>query len=117
MTNEQRAKSAWQMGKIIQNMNNEEAYYESGWLYYWVDEADEEDAYYYFGEDEEAYLELRRKYLEVFEEYYEDGWYLESHIFHREDFKYIERTLKILGIPGKLVNTRRSLWEVVADHE
>lgn len=40
VNSEENAKEAWLMGQVIQAMNNEEAYYDSGWLYYWPDECD-----------------------------------------------------------------------------
>ena len=48
---------AWKLNEIIACMNNEEAYYESGWLYIWPDGETKRDANEDFG-DKESYKEF-----------------------------------------------------------
>jgi hypothetical protein len=72
-------------------MNNKEAYYLSGWLNVWLDGISLEDSLSMFG-DKKSYDEIRELYLEVFEEYYTDGWYPFSDLT-REEIKIIQKTL------------------------
>ena len=109
------ADRAWKMNQVISAMNNEEAYYDSGWLYTWVDGSDFQDAVEYFSDDE-SFKELEDLYLEVFKDYYEDGWYnlnkVESNV---KDF--ILETAKKLEIKGELEETQPGLWEFVDKNE
>lgn len=106
------AKEAWLMNLVVESMNNEEAYYASGWLWVWVDECSFEDCKEYFS-DEESFNELKGLYLEIFEEYYEDGFYnVDNEFFDVED--YIRQTLEELGIKGELKETDENLLTVVS---
>lgn len=65
---------AWKLGLIMRYMNNEELYYESGWLYIWPDG----ELYSMCLEDfrdEENYRELERSFISHYsnKEYHGDG--------------------------------------------
>jgi hypothetical protein len=68
-------KKAWEMGQIIAKMNNEEAYYSSGWLYTWPDGETYADCLADFGEDDESYADLEAEFKRVYTEYHDDGLY------------------------------------------
>ena len=107
------AQEAWLMNQVISSMNNEEAYYGSGWLYTWPDGCSFEDCKEYFSEDE-SFNELKEDYLEVFEYFYEDGFYkIENEFNHEDIIEYIKETLTELDIKGTLKETQKDLWEVV----
>ena len=65
---------AWKLNEIISSMNNEEAYYDSGWLYIWPDGERPEDCEWDFN-TKDAYEELRQLFEKVYKEYHEDGLY------------------------------------------
>ena len=65
---------AWKLNEIIAGMNNEEAYYESGWLYIWPDGETKQDANEDFG-DKESYQELENLFVKVYKAYHRDGLY------------------------------------------
>ena len=67
---------AWKLGMIMKYMNNEEAYYGSGWLYIWPDGETWEQCYDDFN-TEEAYQELEDSFKRHYgdEEYHGDGLY------------------------------------------
>ena len=70
---------AYLMNEVISGMNDEGAYYESGWLYDWSDGTDEEDVEDYFGskdpENEEAFNDLKDAYLRIYKHYHNGGLY------------------------------------------
>lgn len=109
------AQEAWLMNQVISLMNNEGAYYSSGWLYIWPDECSFEECKEYFSEDE-SFNELKEYYLEVFEEFYGDGFYKIGNEYNHEDIlEYIKETLTELDIKGTLKETKKDLWEVVEE--
>jgi len=65
---------AWKLGLIMQYMNDEDAYYESGWLYIWPDGETYQECMYDF-QDEESYKELERSFIGHYSEpeYHEGG--------------------------------------------
>ena len=67
---------AWKLGLIMMYMNDEEAYYGSGWLYIWPDGEKWEECVSDFG-TKEAYKELEDSFKRIygFEEYHENGLY------------------------------------------
>lgn len=65
------SKEAWLMNKVIESMNNEDAYYGS-WLYIWPDGEKEEDVIYDFG-DKESFDELRDEFIDTYKAYHSDG--------------------------------------------
>lgn len=65
---------SWKMGEVISAMNNEDAYFDSGWLYIWPDEQTEEECLENFG-DKESYDDLKAMFKKVYTEYHEDGLY------------------------------------------
>ena len=65
---------AWKLNEIIASMNNEEAYYDSGWLYIWPDGESKEDCEWDFN-TKDAYEELRQLFEKVYKEYHDDGLY------------------------------------------
>lgn len=66
-------KAFW-LNEIISHMNNEGAYYSSGWLYIWPDGTDTRDVSDYFGTEEE-YKELENTFKKVYKAYHRDGLY------------------------------------------
>lgn len=66
-----RAQEAWMMNRVIQAMNNEDAYYGS-WLYYWPDGETMEMCAYDFA-DKEDFDELQEVFIEVYKRYHNDG--------------------------------------------
>ena len=62
------------MGEVISAMNNEDAYFDSGWLYIWPDEQTEEACLKNFN-DKESYDDLKAIFKEVYTDYHEDGLY------------------------------------------
>ena len=66
-------KAFW-LNEIIAHMNNEEAYYSSGWLYIWPDGTNSNDVDDYFGTPE-AYEELENLFKKVYRRYHRDGLY------------------------------------------
>ena len=71
-----RGEKAWKLGLIMMYMNNEEAYYSSGWLYIWPDGEDYQGCLVDF-EDEELYQDLERSFRAHYsdKEYHADGLY------------------------------------------
>ena len=74
---------AWKLNKIIMGMNNEGAYYESGWLYIWPDGETYEECLEDFG-TEEAFKELEDLFISIYSyhddndeenNYHDDGLY------------------------------------------
>lgn len=74
---------AWKLNKIIMGMNNEGAYYESGWLYIWPDGETYEQCLEDFG-DKESFDELEALFVSIYSyndpndeenNYHEDGLY------------------------------------------
>lgn len=98
---------AYKLGEIMQAMNNEEAYYDSGWLYYWGDDIETaQDAKDYFNTKED-YEELKK----VFESIYSDKEYHDDGLFtNRQDIvDYAHQIDKKLGLEpiknfGKIKN-------------
>lgn len=68
------AEKAWELNEIVEAMNDEEAYYGSGWLFIWPDGERREDCDDDFG-DKESYEELEDLFKEIYadEEYHEGG--------------------------------------------
>lgn len=65
---------AWQLNEIISAMNDEGAYYESGWLYIWPDGATRQDAIDSFSTKED-YEELEDLFKRVYKRYHRSGLY------------------------------------------
>lgn len=65
---------AWKLNEIISGMNNEEAYFDSGWLYIWPDGETKQEANEDFG-DKESYQELENLFIKVYKAYHRDGLY------------------------------------------
>jgi len=87
---------AYKLGEVMWSMNNEEAYYDSGWLYYWGDDIETvNDAKDYFNTKED-YEELK----EVFESIYSDKEYHDDGLFtNRQDIvDYAHQIDKKLGL-------------------
>lgn len=91
------AKEAFLMGKVIESMNDEEAYYGSNWLYTWPDGdiENEEDAAIYFS-DKESFDELKDLFLDVYSDvtYHEGGLYRPD----EETVAYAHKIDKLLGL-------------------
>ena len=71
-SSEEWGKKAWLLGKVMQAMNDEEAYYDSGWLYIWPDGEDYENCLADF-EDEEDYKDLEKSFKRIYKAYHEGG--------------------------------------------
>ena len=67
---------AWKLGMIMKYMNDEEAYYGSGWLYIWPDGETYEQCMYDFN-DKESYEELEESFIRHYsdKEAHEAGLY------------------------------------------
>ncbi len=74
---------AWKLNKIIMGMNNEGAYYESGWLYIWPDGETYDECLEDFG-TEESFKELEDLFISIYSyhddndeenNYHDDGLY------------------------------------------
>ena len=67
---------AWRLGQIMIYMNNEEAYYNSGWLYIWPDGETQSGCKDDF-DNEESYKDLERSFRNHYSdaEYHGDGLY------------------------------------------
>lgn len=107
------AAHAWLMNRVLETMNNEEAYYGS-WLYTWPDGTNYEDCEALFS-DQESFDDLEAAYLDAFTEYYEDGWYkLNAQADKRDIVNMIADTLRKLNIAGALQEVGKDLHEVVS---
>jgi len=104
------AKQAWKMNQVISAMNNEDAYYGSGWLYVWPDGSDYSECLEYFGDDE-SFKELRTLYREVFKDYYKDGLYNPEKV-GPDALEFANETLSKLKILGEFKETQPKLWTV-----
>lgn len=69
---------AWMLNEILRYMNDEGAYYTSGWLYVWPDECSREECNSYFGETQEDYEELE----DLFKRIYSKGFYHNSGLYN-----------------------------------
>ena len=67
---------AWELGQIMIAMNDEDAYYASGWLYIWPDGETREECEDDFN-DKESYEELEKTFIDIYsdEDYHEGGLY------------------------------------------
>lgn len=74
---------AWKLNKIMMGMNNEGAYYDSGWLYIWPDGETYEDCLEDF-KDKEDFDELEALFISIYSyhddedeenNYHDDGLY------------------------------------------
>ena len=61
------------MNLIVSSMDNEEAYYASGWLYIWPDEADDEEILEMAESD--YFDDVYKAFLKVCKYYGKDGLY------------------------------------------
>lgn len=61
---------AWVLNKIISSMNNEGAYYETGWLYIWPDGETEEECDDDFG-DYDSFKELEDEFISIYKYNYD----------------------------------------------
>lgn len=86
------AEEAWMMGKVIESMNDEDAYFGS-WLYIWPDGETREACEYDFG-DREAFEELKEKFLKVYKAYHSEGLYDAT----PDVLSYAHKTDGILGL-------------------
>jgi len=87
---------AWKLGEIMMAMNDEDAYYESGWLYLWPDGETKEQCMRDF-DTKEAYEEL----WELFKDIYSDPEYHNNGLFTSEKriVDYAHQIDKKLGLP------------------
>lgn len=108
------AKQAWKMNQVILAMNNEGAYYGSGWLYVWPDGSDYSECLEYFGDDE-SFKELSSLYYKVFKNHYKDGLYNPIKV-GPDALDFANETLKKLKISGEFKETQPKLW-VVSNEE
>lgn len=107
------AKQAWKMNQVILAMNNEDAYYGSGWLYVWPDGSDYSECLEYFSDDE-SFKELRTLYRDVFKDYYKDGLYNPEKV-GPDALEFANETLRKLKISGEFKETQPKLWTVAGD--
>lgn len=107
------AKEAWLMSKVISSLNNERAYYDSGWLYIWPDECSYEECEEYFSDDD-SFDELHNLYLRVFKRYYKDGFYDYGYI-DKDFLDYVKETMTKLNIEGEPKETKEKLWSIVSE--
>lgn len=121
------AKEAWLMNKVVQSINDEEAYY-GEWIYLWPDETAEEDVKYYFG-DQESFDELRELFIDIYKRYHADGLYDPD----KETIEYAAKQDKILGLkpieiiandhikedydPNKETDTVQGIFDIIVDPE
>lgn len=107
------AKEAWKMNQVITAMNNEGAYFNSGWLNVWPDESDYSECVQYFSDDE-SFNELKDLYNRVFKRYYKDGLYNPQEI-GPDALDFAQETLKQLNIAGEFKETQTNLYTVVEE--
>lgn len=93
------AEDAWMMNRVIQAMNNEDAYYGS-WLYIWPDGETREMCAYDFSDDED-YDELRDAFEKTYRRYHADGLFEAD----TDVLEYAHRTDELLGL-AKIDNLR-----------
>lgn len=86
------ASEAWLMNKVIESMNNEEAYY-GGWLYTWPDGETEKDCQQHFGEQED-FDDLRKAFIDTYKAYHADGLFEPD----RETIEYARKQDSILNL-------------------
>lgn len=69
-------KRAWLLGLVMEHMNHEGAYYESGWLYIWPDGESYQDCMYDF-EKKEDYKDLEESFKRIYKykPYHNGGLY------------------------------------------
>lgn len=100
---------AWVLNEIISSMNNEGAYYESGWLYIWPDGETEEECDDDFG-DYDSFKDLEDEFISIYKyhddedeesNYHDDGLYNPTReaveIAHEYDKKLGLEPIQVLG--------------------
>jgi hypothetical protein len=112
--NLQNAKEAWKMGQVISAMNDEEAYYGSGWLYLWPDECSYEECLDTFSDDDSYFEELKDAYYKIFKRHHKDGLYNPERK-GPDTIDFANETLKKLNIEGEFKETATNLWTVVTE--
>lgn len=65
---------AWMLNQVILAMNDETAYYDSGWLYIYEDEMEHDDCVEWF-DDEEHFDELMDVFIRVYKRWHKYGLY------------------------------------------
>ena len=75
-TDKSYAEKAWMLNRIIEAINDEEAYYGS-WLYVWPDGETEEDCEDDFG-DEESYSDLESLFIRKYKTYHDSGLFTDE---------------------------------------
>lgn len=108
---------AWVLNEIISSMNNEGAYYESGWLYIWPDGETEEECDDDFG-DYDSFKDLEDEFISIYKyhddedeesNYHDDGLYNPTReaveVAHEYDKKLGLEPIQVLG------NVKESLTE------
>lgn len=112
---------AWRMGEVMKAMNDEEAYYNSGWLYSWPDGMSKEDCLIDFA-DRDSYYDLKRVFRHIYsdEEYREGGLYTDDvnviNYAREFDREFGLKPIEILH--DKLdENTKRKIDEKYSDEE
>jgi len=104
---------AWFMSRVLRLMNNEEAYDCTDWLWLWEDGCDFETALDTY-EDDEAFDELKYAYLDIFKDYYQDGWYKLNLQPDRDlIIDMINKTKEELKIKGELKETQSNFYEII----
>ena len=73
------AEDVWAMNEVLTYMNNEEAYYGTGWLYLYADGCSYDELKDYlsgeYGEPNELYQEYVDEFEHIYNYYHEDGLY------------------------------------------
>lgn len=93
------AEDAWMMNRVIQAMNNEDAYYGS-WLYIWPDGETREMCAYDFCDDED-YADLRDTFERTYRRYHNDGLFDAA----PEVVEYAHKVDSLLGL-AKIENLK-----------
>lgn len=73
-----RGQQAYEMNEIICAMNNEGAYWDSEWTWYYPDGSDVDECEMYYNDDIDAFDELKQSFKFVYGYYHRDGLYTED---------------------------------------
>lgn len=102
---------SWKLAEIIAAMNNEEAYYGTGWLYIWPDGESKEECLVDFG-DKESYEDLKKAFKKIYtdKKYHDAGLYTDN----QEIVDFAHTLDKEFGLP--LIQNQMDIKESLTDN-
>ncbi|MCK9470180.1 MAG: hypothetical protein M0Q88_00310 [Bacilli bacterium] len=102
---------SWKLAEIIAAMDNEEAYYGTGWLYIWPDGESKEECLDDFG-DKESYEDLKKAFKKIYtdKKYHDAGLYTDN----QEIVDFAHTLDKEFGLP--LIQNQMDIKESLTDN-